>query len=102
MGKILVSKINNIPPGSKYKTTVDGKDILIVNIDGKLYAIDDTCTHAGASLFDGELKNESIVCDWHGAEFNCTNGTLKKFPAQINNLKSYKIKVESGDIFIEI
>jgi len=50
MGRIIVGKASDISPGKMKKVTADGKEILVVNVDGIYCAIDDTCTHAGASL----------------------------------------------------
>ncbi|MBP2624708.1 MAG: non-heme iron oxygenase ferredoxin subunit [Nitrosopumilaceae archaeon] len=102
MGKILICNIKEIPPGHKYKTKVDGNEILIINDNGNFYAVDDMCTHAGASLADGKLEDGNITCDWHGAKFNYKNGELKKFSSKIDNLRSYRISLEAEDIFIEL
>jgi nitrite reductase/ring-hydroxylating ferredoxin subunit len=102
MGKIIACKTSDIPPGKPYKVSIDGRDVLIVNLDGKYFAMDDTCTHSGASLSEGKLDGNKIVCGWHGAEFDCTTGKLEKFPAKINDLQSYKISIESDNVFVEI
>ena len=43
------------------KISVEGKEILIVNI-GEFYAVDDTCTHAGASLSEGIIDGSTVSC----------------------------------------
>ena len=101
MGKIIVGKTSDITPGKMQKASIDGKEILIVNLDGNYYAVDDTCTHSGASLSEGQLDGATVTCGWHGAKFDCKSGKLEKFPAKINDLKSYNVVVESDDIFIE-
>ena len=102
MGKIIAGKTLDIPPGKLHKVSVDGKEIVIANIDGNYFAMDDTCTHQGASLSDGKLEGSTVTCDWHGAQFDCKSGKLAKFPAKINDLKSYNVVVESDDVFIEV
>jgi nitrite reductase/ring-hydroxylating ferredoxin subunit len=102
MGKIIVGKKSDIPVGKMIKTSVDGKEILIVNSDGNYYAIDDTCTHSGASLSEGKLENSIVTCGWHGAQFDCKSGKLAKFPAKIRDLKSYKVVVESDKVSVEV
>ena len=102
MGKIIVGKTSEILPGKMQKTSIDGKEVLVVNIDGNYYAVDDTCTHSGASLSEGKLNKTTITCGWHGAQFDCKSGNLEKFPAKINNLKSYNVTVESDDLFVEV
>jgi len=101
MGKVIVGKASDIPPGKMVKVSVDGKEILVVNADGNFYAMDDTCTHAGASLSEGQYQDSIITCGWHGAQFDCKSGKLAKFPAKINNLKSYNVILESNEVFVE-
>lgn len=84
-----------------HKIAADGKDILVANINGDFYAVDDTCTHAGASLCEGSLEGDTLTCGWHGAKFDCKTGKLSSFPAKIKDLHSYKLVVESDNIFLE-
>jgi nitrite reductase/ring-hydroxylating ferredoxin subunit len=102
MGKIIVGKTADIAPGKMQKVSVDGRDILVANINGDYYACDDTCTHAGASLAEGVLEGNVITCGWHGAKFDCKSGKLEKFPAKIRDLKSYKTIIESDNVFVEV
>lgn len=102
MGKIIVGKVSDFTASKMQKITVDGKDVLVVNIDDKYYAINDTCTHAGASLAEGSLDGTIVTCGWHGAKFDCKTGQLSAFPAKIKDLSSYKVIVESENIFIEV
>ena len=67
MSKILVGKTSDIPSGKMIMVSTDGKDILVTNVDGNYYAMDDTCSHAGASLSEGSLNGSTLVCPWHGA-----------------------------------
>ena len=101
MGKIIIGKITDIPPGKMHKITADGKDILVTNIDGNFYAMNDTCTHAGASLSEGSLEGHIVTCGWHGAKFDCKTGNLAAFPVKIKDLQPYKVTVESENIFLE-
>ena len=102
MGKIIAGKLSDIPPGKIIKVSIDGKDVLIANIDGKYCATDDTCTHSGSSLSEGKLDGCIITCGWHGAQFDCKTGKLDKFPAKIRDLTSYNVVVESDNVFVEM
>ena len=55
MGKIIAGKVSEIPPGKMIKVSIDGRDILVANIDGEYCATDDSCTHSGSSLSEGKL-----------------------------------------------
>ena len=101
----MVCSESDVAPGGMKKFTVGGIDILVVNAGGTYYAVDDTCTHAGASLAEGTLDGDTgctIVCGWHKAEFDCTTGKLSKFPAPVRDLGSYKVTSESGSLFVEL
>ena len=102
MGKIIIGKTSDISVGKMQKVTADGKEILVINMDGNYYAIDDTCSHAGASLAEGKLEGAVVTCDWHGAKWDCKTGKLVAFPAKIKDLNSYKVIVESDNIFLEL
>ncbi len=101
MGRFFVCRMTEIIPGQMKKVSVDENEILVVNIDGNYFAINDTCSHAGATLSEGKLEGSTITCDWHGAKFDCKNDKLVKFPGEIDDLGSYKVVVESNNIFVE-
>lgn len=102
MGKVIAGKVSDIPPGKMIKITVDGKDVMVANIEGDFCAMEDTCTHQGSSLSEGTLEGCVVTCGWHKAEFDCKTGKLAKFPAKINDLASYNVTVESDNIFVEM
>jgi len=102
MGKIIVGKTSDIPIGKMQKVTADGKEIVVMNIDGSYFAMDDTCTHAGASLAEGKLEGAIVTCDWHGSKWDGKTGKLHAFPAKIKDLNAYKVVVESDKIFLEL
>ena len=102
MRKIIVGKTSDISPGKMIKVSIDGRDILVANIDGEYCATDDSCTHSGSSLSEGKLEGDIITCGWHAAQFDCKTGKLVKFPAKIRDLTSYNVVVESDNVFVEM
>jgi len=102
MGKIVACKTADIPPGKMIKVSIDGRDILVANINNEYFATDDSCTHSGSSLSEGKLNENTITCGWHAAEFDCKSGKLLKFPAKIRDLTSYNVVIESDNIFVEM
>jgi len=101
MGKILAGKTSDIPQGKMLKVSSNGKEILVANVDGKYFAMDDTCTHKGASLSEGTLEGSTLTCPWHGSTWDCKTGKLMDFATKLKDLASYKVAVESDSVFIE-
>lgn len=98
----MAGKTADVPLGKMIKVSVDGKEIMVANVDGNYCAIDDSCTHSGASLSEGKLDGYKVVCGWHGAQFDCKTGKLVKFPAKIRDVAAYNVSIESDDIFLEM
>ena len=102
MGRIIIGKINDISPGKMIKSSIDGREILVANINGEFFATDDSCTHSGSSLSEGKLDGCVITCGWHKAEFDCKTGKLLKFPTKIRDLTSYDVVIESDNVYVEV
>ena len=76
-----VAKVNEIPSGKMKHVELDGKEIVVSNVNGKYYAMDDRCGHMNALLSMGNVSNDNLVtCPFHGARFDVTNGKKVKEP----------------------
>ena len=96
-----VAKTKDIPAGKAIAVTVADKRIAVFNVGGKFFAINDTCTHAGGSLSEGEIAGTVVTCPWHGATFDISKGTPLNDIAP-EPLNSYKVVVVGEDVNIEI
>jgi len=90
---------NNLKPDSMKRIEVNGLCILIANIQGALYAVQDTCTHEDASLYQGALEGDCVRCPLHGSRFCLTNGRAIDDPAEID-LAVYSVFTRDGRIFV--
>ena len=97
----VVAKRNEIPPGSTKRVVVDGTPLLICNVDGDFYAIEDVCTHDGGPLDQGELEGNRIMCPRHGALFDVTSGAALTLPA-VMPLETYSVSTEGDDVLVEV
>lgn len=79
---------------------VDGVEVLLCNVDGALYAVEDVCTHDGGPLDQGELQDCRIMCPRHGATFDVTTGAALTPPA-VAPLATYPVRVEGDDVFVD-
>jgi nitrite reductase/ring-hydroxylating ferredoxin subunit len=76
-----VAKIDEIPLGNMKHVELDGKEIVVANLNGKFYAMDDRCGHMNALLSMGNISNEGVVtCPFHGARFDINTGKKVKEP----------------------
>ena len=96
-----VAETKDLQPGSAKRVEVSGKKIALFNIQGQFYALDDTCTHRGGPLSEGDIEDESVTCPWHGATFDVKTGQALGPPAS-TGVACYKVQVEGSDINIEL
>jgi len=74
-----VGKVDEVPVGKMKYVEVQEKEIVISNIGGKFYAMDDRCGHMNARLSMGNISNDGIVvCPFHGARFDATGKKVKE------------------------
>ncbi|WP_426688078.1 non-heme iron oxygenase ferredoxin subunit [Rhodanobacter ginsengiterrae] len=85
-------------PG-EYKVVWDGDTpIAVYNIDGALYAVEDTCTHDGGDLAGGEVFGFEVECPRHGARFDLRTGAVTKPPAY-EPIASFPVREADGVIW---
>ena len=98
---LTVARTDEIGPGQAKLVEVDGNEIAIFNIDGSYHAIDNTCSHVGGPLCEGEIAGTEVTCPWHGAVFDVTSGQVLGPPAP-ESVARYNVRVEGSDIEVEI
>lgn len=98
---IAVAQTGALPPGSMRCVEVGGKRVLLVNVGGRYFATDDTCTHEDASLSTGVLKGELVRCPLHGSRFNVCTGKVLEEPAEAD-LATYPVRVDGAQILVDL
>jgi nitrite reductase/ring-hydroxylating ferredoxin subunit len=94
-----VGRVGELPPGKMRRIDVHGRRILLANVDGRLCAVDDTCTHEDASLSAGVLTGELVKCPLHNSRFNVCTGKAMEEPAEVD-LRTYAVREESGRVLV--
>jgi 3-phenylpropionate/trans-cinnamate dioxygenase ferredoxin subunit len=99
---VTVAKTTDIDTGDLAAFDVGGVRIAVANVDGRFFAIDDTCTHEQCSLAqEGTLEGTVVTCGCHGAQFDVTTGAVLAPPAPAP-VKAYPLRVELDNLVIEV
>ena len=92
---------SELPPADEAKEFPCGaKTICIANVNGVYTAMDNVCLHRGGPLGQGVIEKGKLICPWHGWAWEPATGQAVHNPAA--KLNVYPIKVENGDVLIEI
>ena len=116
MPSYVVASVEEIPPGKRKLVDANGRAIVVFNLDGEFYALNNRCPHRGGSLAHGiqtglvESKEpgqycysrlgEMVKCPWHGWEFDIRTGKSWCDPGRVR-VRQYPVAVKSGTELVE-
>jgi nitrite reductase (NADH) small subunit len=86
--------------GEAREFEVAGKTVCVANINGRVCAMDNVCLHEGGPLGQGYVEGTKVVCPWHGWEYDPATGQLFDDPK--SKVDVYPIKVENGDVLVDV
>lgn len=98
---VQVATKSQIPPNGAIGVEVEGKSIALVNLNGEIFALDDSCPHEAGPLSDGEIVGEEITCPWHHSRFDIRTGRVTMDPAE-ENVATYKVRLVGDAVEVEI
>ena len=101
LGSVKIARLDEVEPGKVKVFNLGQEAIALCNVDGKIYAVKDVCTHDDGPLGEGELNGCQIECPRHGARFDVTTGKAKSLPAVLP-VPTYKVDVQGSDIFVSL
>ena len=115
MGRYVVGRVADLPPGSRRLIQIGRFEVGVFNVNGKYYALNNRCPHAGGPLCLGEVtgttedagayrvvwvrQGEIVSCPWHAWEFDIASGRTITEPTK--NVRTYPVSVEDGRVILE-
>jgi nitrite reductase/ring-hydroxylating ferredoxin subunit len=111
MSRHVVCAAAELPPGTRKIVAIDGREIGVFNVEGRLYAVLNRCPHGGAAICTGviaglsqssgpgnyrlERRGEFLRCPWHGWEFDLATGQSWCDPRH-TKVRHFEVKLEAG------
>ena len=97
---VRIGSSKDVAAGQMRVFDLQGTKVNVASAGGRLYAFDDTCTHAGCSLAKGNLDGTTVTCPCHGSQFDVTSGAVLRGPAR-RPVRSRPVKVEGENLLAE-
>ena len=98
---VKVADLDDCPPGTLCDVEAGQERIVLANIDGDLYALQNRCSHQDLPLSDGELDGDQLECLYHGARFDACTGRAVGLPA-IKPVETYTVELRGEEIYVQI
>lgn len=92
-----VINVADFPPHTWQVVECNDLSLLVFNIDGEYYAIENMCTHDGGTLADGCLQDDEIICPRHGARFSVRTGAVTQPPAY-EDIRTFPVRVHENKV----
>ena len=95
-----VATRKELKEGALLRVEPDGKPIVLIRVDGKVFAMDAVCSHEGGPLEEGTLEGYKLKCPWHYAIFDTRSGKVSIETDWATDLKSYPVQIDpaTGEI----
>ncbi len=92
-----IAAADEVKQGERIFVDTGSQTIVVLNINGEFFAIEDVCSHDQGPLGDGEVSDHEIHCPRHGASFDIRSGNVLSLPA-IENIQAFPVRVANGMI----
>ncbi|MCC7140894.1 MAG: non-heme iron oxygenase ferredoxin subunit [Candidatus Eisenbacteria bacterium] len=98
---VAVAKEAEIPEGEARTFDLDYNRIALCKVGGRIFAIEDVCSHDDGPLGAGCLVDHEIECPRHGARFDVRTGGVTRMPA-VAPVPTYAVRIEDGQVLVEL
>ena len=99
--KVEITPLDKLPRDRGVRVKVGDHRIAMFRVGDDVYAIGDVCSHAEASLAEGEIFDGSVECPRHGSEFDLETGVPTSLPAT-TPVPTYEVSIENGTVFLSL
>jgi NAD(P)H-dependent nitrite reductase small subunit len=92
--------VAELPPGRGTELRLSGQAIALFNVEGRFYAISNTCLHRGGPLGQGFVEGTTVTCPWHAWTFDVSSG--KNVVNEELKVGTFETKVEDGHVLVKV
>jgi nitrite reductase/ring-hydroxylating ferredoxin subunit len=97
---VFAAKLSEVPNFGKKVVTVNGQELLLLNIKGEIFACENECPHQGSPMQAGIVKDGHLSCPRHGYRFNLKSGSCLDNPGL--TLKVFPVQLQGDDILVDL
>jgi len=101
VSEIRAASFDVVPTGQPMLVELEGIRVVLARVGEQVYACGDVCAHRGGPLSGGKLNGARLACPWHGWMYDVRTGQCV-FPGRGASVPSYPVRVDAGEIWVEM
>jgi len=104
----LVARTTDIQPGTMKAVAAGGTKLLLANVDGAFYAMQQRCPHLGGNLSRGKLQGRAVTCPLHKATFDLATGEvidvahLLFLKFKTKQAATYRVRIDGEAVMVDV
>ncbi|MEX2525798.1 MAG: non-heme iron oxygenase ferredoxin subunit [Gammaproteobacteria bacterium] len=100
-GYIAIAPVDEITENRVHCFEVEGVRLVLCNVGGEIYAVENQCSHADSGFDKGRVRRHKLLCPLHGAIFDVRDGSVLGKPA-FSPIKTYPVVIEDGQVYVKV
>ena len=93
-----IANVADLEEGKGKRVEVNGQIVALFKINGQVFALGDTCAHAGGPLSDGAIQDNCVICPWHNFDYDLKTGQSSRGC----KVPTFPIKIENNKVLLDI
>lgn len=94
------ARVSDIPPGKCRTVQVGNQTVVLIQVNGEFYALDNCCPHNGGPIGRGEVVGDTVICPYHRWEFDVRTGKAKVITGY--RIRTYPVKQEGDVLYVAL
>ena len=97
---VKAAKTTDLKSGEARVIECSGRTLALCNVEGRYYALDNTCLHRGGPIGEGFIDGETVTCPWHGWQYDVRSGVNTMDESEV--VARYEVKIEGGEVLVAV
>lgn len=93
--------MEDVPPDELVAVPTDCGPVVLASVEGRIYALEDRCSHQDYPLSAGEIEDGELECVFHGARFDICTGRATRLPA-VAPVRTFEVEVRDDGVYLRL
>jgi len=98
--RVTVCRVEELPENASRVVDTEAGSVLVLNLDGELFALDNACAHRRQPLAAGDVRAGGVTCPAHLWRYDVRTGERIDAPGW--SVPCHRVSVVDGSIAVDV